>query len=435
MGRYNFAPQRVHQAATRLLETQRLLVPPPWYDVIANLPPSERLVRPALQGAKRKGRKASRLFQPVKIEYQEDRLRSDFFGDHPWELARPRQILEDDGKDYQRYSWSQIEQPGKQLDGESVVQRQAWLMELLRHELEFTCPRALRDYLRSDEFQDGECRMLKSEYNVDVQCLVPSEGQDAQAHVTLAINVSYHPREQHDSKNALKHLATLLAARGLDKSSINQRHFDVALPDTEALAQILDSSEASNALFAKLKKDFNVSASVQPPLTFQSFGEDPQKFLSIQLSYHRNNDQGLASAISSLSSSLNISPASLIHPSLPTADPDTFNAYSKSAAYDVARKEFYALRHRQEIERRVAREEALFTGAEFGPSALDVGMQLEDQKYEDWRVWAAAQIATQKQQQGAAYTGNEAETMDLALDDPATQEGLNEVSASAPASK
>jgi len=125
MGRYNFAPQRVHQAATRLLqarETGRGTIasqpPPPWYTVIGNLPPSERLVRPPLQPAQRKGRKASKLFQPVKLQYPEDQLRLDFFGDHPWELARPRQILEDDGKDYQKFDWSQLDQPTKQVDGE-----------------------------------------------------------------------------------------------------------------------------------------------------------------------------------------------------------------------------------------------------------------------------------------------------------------------------
>ena len=117
MGRYNFAAQRVHQAATRLLETKRLAAPPPWYETIGSMPPSERLTRPALQTGKR-GKKASKMFQPVRISYPEDKLRQDFFGDHPWELARPRVVLENDGRDYQKYDWSRIEQPGKQLDGE-----------------------------------------------------------------------------------------------------------------------------------------------------------------------------------------------------------------------------------------------------------------------------------------------------------------------------
>lgn len=308
-------------------------------------------------------------------------------------------------------------------------------MELIRHELEFTSPQALRDYLRSDDFQDNERQMLKSEYNVDVDCAVPNEPKDAQTALRLAVHISYHPREQHDFKAAVKHLTGLLTAQGLNKPTINQRHFDIAFPDSEELSPVLDSTEESEVLFSQLQKKFNVTASLQALLTTESFNEEPQQFRSIQLSYPRNATPNLASAISHLASALSLSPSSLIHQNLPSADPDTFNAYSKSAAYDIARKEFYAVRHRQDIERRVAREEALFTGTEFGPSALDVGMQLEDQKFEEWREWATAQITTQKQMQGAAYTGNENTELDLGVDDPATQEGLDEVSGSVPGSK
>lgn len=119
MGRYNFAPHRVYQTATRVCEQRRLNIPP-WYNAVGKIPPSQILVRPPLQGAAKRGNKASRLFKPVEITYDEDNLRQDFFHDHPWELARPRQVLEEDGKDYQRLHWSQIEQPGKPLDGERL---------------------------------------------------------------------------------------------------------------------------------------------------------------------------------------------------------------------------------------------------------------------------------------------------------------------------
>jgi len=69
------------------------------------------------------------MFQPQHIVYPEDQLRSNFFKDHPWELARPRLLVENDGKDFMRYDWSKMQQPGKALNGESVVQRQLWLME------------------------------------------------------------------------------------------------------------------------------------------------------------------------------------------------------------------------------------------------------------------------------------------------------------------
>jgi small subunit ribosomal protein S23 len=58
------------------------------------------------------------MFQPLPITYPEDKLRSEFFGDHPWELARPRLVVEDNGNDAKDYNWETIVQPGKQLDGE-----------------------------------------------------------------------------------------------------------------------------------------------------------------------------------------------------------------------------------------------------------------------------------------------------------------------------
>jgi small subunit ribosomal protein S23 len=54
----------------------------------------------------------------MNITYPEDKLRKEFFGDHPWELARPKTLLEDSGNDAKYWSWDKIEQVGKPLDGE-----------------------------------------------------------------------------------------------------------------------------------------------------------------------------------------------------------------------------------------------------------------------------------------------------------------------------
>ena len=119
MGRYDFRPLRVRQAAKALVDSKRNPSLPQWYDVVGNIPPGETLARPVLRVPKvRHARKASKLFKPLSIVYPEDKLRSDFFGDHPWELARPRLVVEDSGNDAKRYDWSKIVQPGKQLDGE-----------------------------------------------------------------------------------------------------------------------------------------------------------------------------------------------------------------------------------------------------------------------------------------------------------------------------
>jgi hypothetical protein len=58
------------------------------------------------------------MFKPHPIDYEEDRLRKEFYGDHPWELARPRIVLENFGTDGQWCDWSKIQQRGRPLNGE-----------------------------------------------------------------------------------------------------------------------------------------------------------------------------------------------------------------------------------------------------------------------------------------------------------------------------
>lgn len=123
MGRYNLAPLRVHQQASQLLETSRLRSKPPWYDVVGMVPPTQALVRTQpvdlrKERPRSKTKKASKLFKPFQIKYDEDELRKNFYSDHPWELARPRVVLEDDGKDGQRLDGSKLVQLGRPLDGE-----------------------------------------------------------------------------------------------------------------------------------------------------------------------------------------------------------------------------------------------------------------------------------------------------------------------------
>lgn len=77
---------------------------------------------------------------------------------------------------------------------------------------------------------------------------------------------------------------------------------------------------------------------------------------------------------------------------------------TKSAAYDIARREFYQLRLREDIARRVAAEEAEAYGANFGPTMLQVGMELENKEFERWKQWAKVQAQVQDQK-AAAFAG------------------------------
>lgn len=146
MGKYNLTALRVRQTAVAQHSAGKLRQVPKWLDIMHDVPPAEVLVRNRPQqhqlvrqrlktvpGASRpqavfevqekriKPKKASRMFQPVEIKYEEDQLRKEFFRDHPWELARPRVLVEKSGKDFERYNWSRLQQRGKHLDGERYV--------------------------------------------------------------------------------------------------------------------------------------------------------------------------------------------------------------------------------------------------------------------------------------------------------------------------
>ena len=90
---------------------------------------------------------------------------------------------------------------------------------------------------------------------------------------------------------------------------------------------------------------------------------------------------------------------------------------TKSAAYDIARREFYRLRLKEDIERRVAAEEAEATGANFGPSYLEIGMQLENEQHERWKAWARteAQVIDQRAASlsGAPEIASESQTEEV----------------------
>lgn len=86
---------------------------------------------------------------------------------------------------------------------------------------------------------------------------------------------------------------------------------------------------------------------------------------------------------------------------------------TRAQAYDQARKEFYDERLREAIERLVAKEEALSTGAYFGKSALQVGMEMEDREYEKWKSWALELAAMEKAKRATMYTGDKEEDSEV----------------------
>lgn len=98
---------------------------------------------------------------------------------------------------------------------------------------------------------------------------------------------------------------------------------------------------------------------------------------------------------------------------------------TEEKAYDIVRREFYALRHAEDVERRIAKEEAMKVGAYFGKSFMQIGMELEDAQYESWKKWANRQIDSVRAEQDAAYT-NFGATEEADADSSVLTAGLEE---------
>lgn len=83
----------------------------------------------------------------------------------------------------------------------------------------------------------------------------------------------------------------------------------------------------------------------------------------------------------------------------------------------------------------MAAEEAQATGAQFGPSYLDIGMELESQQHEKWKAWARneAQLLDQRFSSlvGAPEIASAKETDESSLDNLDSVDGLDGESASA----
>jgi small subunit ribosomal protein S23 len=114
------SPLSIAKQAKQLMDVGLLKTEPIWYQPILTTPPMTDLSRkPAQEHFLRPWNRANdnRRIQPISQGLAEQ-VRTRFYKEHPWELARPRVVVEEDGADYVREEWSSMEQVAKPLDGE-----------------------------------------------------------------------------------------------------------------------------------------------------------------------------------------------------------------------------------------------------------------------------------------------------------------------------
>ncbi|KAI5951240.1 RSM25 [Candida jiufengensis] len=133
---------------------------PIWFDIVAKYPPTHNLIkksyiyqqdskdprnelikpkdhplnknqifktRPHKEESKNNNNKIHRI---PKLTFLQDEIRNYFYLQHPWELSRPKNLIENNGDEIlNKCDWSNMLQLYKPLDGESVVQRTTYILE------------------------------------------------------------------------------------------------------------------------------------------------------------------------------------------------------------------------------------------------------------------------------------------------------------------
>jgi small subunit ribosomal protein S23 len=124
MGRESvLSPLAVAKTAKKLMDAGLISGEPVWYQPVINTPPMTDLSRKAAQSHRHRPwsrpndiREIQQIQQGIELKF-----RTRFYKEHPWELARPRIVVEEDGADYARQDWSRMEQSAKKLDGERYI--------------------------------------------------------------------------------------------------------------------------------------------------------------------------------------------------------------------------------------------------------------------------------------------------------------------------
>lgn len=183
---------QVLQRTSEYLSAGLVRSQPAWYKAVAFNPPKysfDKKVRPELlenikqeevssisaisdkinngfyvTRIKNKGSNTKQLLSGQKLNFIEDDLRLLFYKQHPWELADPKNLIENENTlGNENFDWTHLRQWGKKLDGESVVQRTLYLLENTEQTLLQCYEEAKFEYYRLKIEDETEMNIAREE--------------------------------------------------------------------------------------------------------------------------------------------------------------------------------------------------------------------------------------------------------------------------------
>lgn len=219
---------KIQTKATRVLERTSHYInsgvikrKPAWYDAVAAVPPSFDLTKSPknLQinqredpqdklwkkfgdnfktrtSRKEKKQNNNSVNRIPKLSFLEDQLRDVFYHQHPWELARPKILVENSGKENSECDWSRMLQLNKPLDGESVVQRTLWLLK------EGADKRTLFEAYDQARFEYYQLRMAD-----EMDSAVSKEESGMFGAVFLSSNIQWGIKKEQENIDRWMHIA------------------------------------------------------------------------------------------------------------------------------------------------------------------------------------------------------------------------------------
>lgn len=173
--------------------------------------------------------KAKKLLGAQTLTFIEDDLRLLFYKQHPWELADPKNLIENENTlGNENFDWSHLRQWGKKLDGESVVQRTMYLLNHTEQSLLECYEQAKFEYYRLKIEDETEMNIAREESEM-LGAVYPK----------TAIEKGFEKEQEvltKWKKDALEQ-TKIMDAKFSNKDSSSTSSADTAAPTEEALTE------------------------------------------------------------------------------------------------------------------------------------------------------------------------------------------------------